>query len=139
MKKSGIVFLIIIVSILSLSCLFTGSRSSTTQDTPEEAVRGFLKEASQGDEDGMYRYVEDGIDNSRQWPGDFLYYCRGINMDKKVYQTENYSIKYKDDEHANVTIKTSLLFSGTIKTVKIDDKWYMSHSDPSSIREICKQ
>ena len=128
--KRNLLISAILVLLFTVACTCFGlgaGLSVGSQKTPEDTVREVLIEASQGDEQGILKYAYDGIDTSSEWPGDLLYYCRGIMTDKEIYQTDSFKVNYTDDEHAQVSVKPSGgIFGGaTFHLVIRDGKWYI--------------
>lgn len=136
--KRKILLLSLLILLLSLACSIVGSGTTTTQDSPEEAVRGVLVEVAKGNREGVYRYSYDGIDAQGQWPENILSYCYDILVERQEYQIENYGIDYSSETRAVVTVSTGKPWTfsgGTVKFITLmkDGKWFVYYVDPTGL------
>lgn len=142
-------------ALMLLACLCTGlgdhsSRNQTSQDSsaapssphdsPEGVVRALLVEASQGDRRGLYSFTINGVDTYGEWPGDLLYYCDGILIEKSVYQVENFVVEYDSSTEATVSIPGFITVQPYFRVKLRDGNWYVSWGpDFFTIRGLCSQ
>ena len=125
---------IIFLTIAIIACSFGGGgggEEKITVSTPEDAVRRILIEASQGDERGLYSYTVKGVNTSGDWPGDLLYHCRGILLEKDKFLPENFSVEFLEDTKARVTVSSGFL-TGDVAflTEKVGENWLVSYGPP---------